>query len=58
VVRPSTDRHTTFPVRGWVSRANRSDKRWATDVTRIPWGRDGWAHLAAVIGYHGREVVG
>ena len=28
------------------------------DVTPIPCGRDGWAHLAAVIDCHNREVVG
>jgi putative transposase len=45
-------------VRGWVSRANRSDERWAMDVTHIPCGQDGWAHLAAVIDCHDREVIG
>lgn len=45
-------------VRGWVSRANRSDERWAMDVTHIPCGQDGWAHLAAVIDCHDREIVG
>jgi putative transposase len=28
------------------------------DVTHIPCGRDGWAHLAAVVDCHDREVVG
>jgi putative transposase len=45
-------------VRGWVSRAHRSDERWAMDVTHIPCGQDGWAHLAAVIDCHDREVIG
>ena len=45
-------------VRGWVSRASRSDERWAMDVTHIPCGQDGWAHLAAVIDCHDREVIG
>lgn len=45
-------------VRGWVSRASRSDERWAMDVTHIPCGHDGWAHLAAVIDCHDREVIG
>jgi len=45
-------------VHGWVSRANRSDERWAMDVTPIPCGQDGWAHLAAVIDCHDREIVG
>jgi putative transposase len=45
-------------VRGWISRAERSNQRWAMDVTHIPCGRDGWAHLAAVIDCHDRQVVG
>jgi len=28
------------------------------DVTHIPFGGDGWAHLAAVIDCHDREIVG
>lgn len=35
-----------------------SDQRWAMDVTHIDCGRDGWAHLAAVIDCHDREIVG
>ncbi len=45
-------------VRGWVSRASRSNERWAMDVTHIACGHDGWAHLAAVIDCHDREVIG
>jgi putative transposase len=45
-------------ARGWVSRAHRSNERWAMDVTHIPCGQDGWAHLAAVIDCHDREVIG
>jgi len=45
-------------VQGWVSRARRSNERWAMDVTHIPCGQDGWAHLAAVIDCHDREVIG
>lgn len=45
-------------VRGWISRASRSNERWAMDVTHIPCGQDGWAHLAAVIDCHDREVIG
>ncbi len=45
-------------VRGWVSQASRSNERWAMDVTHIPCGHDGWAHLAAVIDCHDREVIG
>jgi putative transposase len=53
--RPRTPRPR---AQGWVSRANRSNERWAMDVTHIPCGRDGWAHLAAVIDCHDREVMG
>jgi putative transposase len=40
------------------SRAQRSDERWAMDVTHVPSGADGWAHLTAVIDCHDREVPG
>jgi putative transposase len=45
-------------ARGLVSKAARSNQRWAMDLTHIPCGQDGWAHLAAVIDCHDREVVG
>lgn len=45
-------------VQGWTSRADHSNERWAMDVTHIPCGQDGWAHLAAVIDCHDREVIG
>ncbi len=45
-------------VQGWISRASRSNERWAMDVTHIPCGEDGWAHLAAVIDCHDRELIG
>ena len=45
-------------VRGWVSRANRSNERGARDVTHIACGQDGWAHLAAVIDCQDRELIG
>ena len=45
-------------VKGRVSRAERSDQRWAMDLTHIPVGRDGWAHLAAVIDCHDRTILG
>lgn len=45
-------------ARGWVSRASRSNERWAMDVTHIPCGQDGWGHLAAVIDCHDREIIG
>lgn len=45
-------------VQGWISRASRSDERWAMGVPHVPCGQDGWAHLAAVIDCHDREIVG
>ena len=45
-------------VRGRISIAERSNQRWATDMTHVPCGRDGWAHLAVVIDCHDREVIG
>jgi putative transposase len=45
-------------ARGLASRASRSNERWAMDVTHIPCGQDGWAHLAAVIDCHDRELIG
>jgi len=45
-------------VQGRRSRAEASNQRWAMDVTHIPCGQDGWAHLAAVIDCHDREIVG
>ena len=45
-------------VKGMVSRAERSNERWAMDLTHIPVGRDGWAHLAAVIDCHDRAIIG
>lgn len=45
-------------AQGRRSRTEVSDRRWAMDVTHIPCGRDGWAHLAAVIDCHDREVIG
>lgn len=38
--------------------AQRQNERWAMDVTHIPVGRDGWAHLTAVIDCYDRELVG
>lgn len=40
------------------SRADKSNQRWAMDLTHIYCGADGWAHLAAVIDCHDREIVG
>ena len=45
-------------VQGRRSRASRSNERWAMDLTHIDCGADGWAHFAAVIDCHDRELVG
>ena len=45
-------------AKGWKSQAQHSNDRWAMDVTHINCGADGWAHLAAVIDCHDREVTG
>ncbi|MCS6316512.1 MAG: IS3 family transposase [Nitrospira sp.] len=45
-------------VRGWASQASRSIERWAMDVMHIPCGHDDWAHLAAMIDCHDRELIG
>jgi len=45
-------------VQGRRSQAVRSNERWATDVTHVYCGQDGWAHLAAVIDCHDRELIG
>jgi putative transposase len=41
-----------------ISRAERSDERWAMDVTHIYCGKDGWGHLAAIVDCHDRQVIG
>ena len=53
--RPCTPRPR---VRGWRSQTAASNHRWAMDVTHIPCGTDGWAHLTTVIDCHDREVIG
>ena len=45
-------------VRSSRSVASASNRRWATDVTHIPAGNDGWSHLAVVIDCHDREIIG
>lgn len=40
------------------SRTTQSCERWAVDVTHVPCGKDGWAHLCAVIDCYDREIVG
>ncbi|MGH2360159.1 MAG: DDE-type integrase/transposase/recombinase, partial [bacterium] len=52
--RPCTPRPR---ARGLVGRARCSNERWAMDATHVPCGRDGWAHLAAVIDCHDRELI-
>ncbi len=45
-------------VKGSVSVAPRSNLRWATDMTHIYCGRDGWCHLPVVIDCGDREIIG
>ena len=45
-------------ARGRRSVACRSDSRWAMDVSHFHCGKDGWAHVVAVIDCHDREVIG
>ena len=44
-------------AQGRISRAAQSNVRWATDVTHVLCGRDGWAHLAVVLDCHDRECI-
>jgi putative transposase len=41
-----------------VSRTERSNERWAMNVTHVYCGKDGWGHLAAVIDCHDRQIIG
>lgn len=41
-----------------VSKTKKSNERWATDITHIYCGKDGWGHLAAVIDCGDREIAG
>ena len=45
-------------LRGETSAPERSNQRWAMDLTHIPVGYEGWAHLAAVIDCHDRTILG
>lgn len=45
-------------VQGRRSQSEKSNARWAMDVTHIPCGKDGWGHLAAIIDCHDRELIG
>lgn len=40
------------------SRTERSNERWAMDISHVYCGADGWGHLVAVIDCHDRELVG
>ena len=41
-----------------VSKVEASNVRWATDITHVYCGKDGWGHLAAVIDCGDREIAG
>jgi len=45
-------------VQGRRSVATAPNTRWAVDVTHIPCGADGWAHLTAVVDCHDRAIIG
>ena len=45
-------------VRASRSVAEHSNERWATDVTHVYCGRDGWCHVPLVIDCADREVIG
>jgi putative transposase len=45
-------------AQGYRSRASSSDERWAIDTTTVMCGRDGWAHLTAIIDCFDRQIVG
>ena len=45
-------------IQGRRSQAACSNEGWATDVTHVYCGPDGWAHLVAGIDCHDRELIG
>jgi putative transposase len=45
-------------VKGRRSIAEKSNERWAMDVTHIPCGVDGWGHLVAIVDCHDRQCIG
>ena len=45
-------------AQGMRSVAEKSNERWATDMTHISCGGDGWGHLALVIDCADREIIG
>lgn len=53
--RPGTPRPR---VQGRKSICQRSNERWAMDMTHVYCGADGWAHFAGVMDCHDRELIG
>lgn len=45
-------------VRASKSVSERSNQRWATDMTHIYCGKDGWCHMPLVIDCADREIIG
>jgi putative transposase len=45
-------------VKAIKSRCEKSNTRWAMDMTHIDCGADGWGHLSAVIDCCDREIIG
>jgi putative transposase len=45
-------------VKAIRSRSEKSNTRWAMDLTHVYCGQDGWGHLSAVIDCHDRELIG
>lgn len=45
-------------VKSWPSRALESNLRWAIDTTHILCGKQGWAHLTAIIDCCDRTILG
>jgi len=45
-------------VQGSRSISEKSNVRWAIDITHIPCGKDGWGHLVALVDCHDRSCIG
>jgi len=45
-------------VQGSRSISEKSNERWAIDITHIPCGKDGWGHLVALVDCHDRSCIG
>jgi hypothetical protein len=45
-------------VQGSRSITEKSNVRWAIDITHIPCGKDGWGHLVALVDCHDRSCIG